>query len=70
MSKEPKVSLGETVKIGLGAERQRLTGLVYGITSYLDGSYGYCVMTSNYDGTARHTLTEYEVHKLDKKEED
>jgi len=67
MSKEPKVSLGETVKIGLGSERQRLTGLVYGITTYLDGSFGYSVMTSNYDGTQRHSLTEFEVHKLEEK---
>ena len=66
MSKEPKVSLGETVKIGLECERQCLTGLVYGVTTYLDGSFGYCVMTSSYSGTARHSLTEYEVHKLEK----
>lgn len=66
MAKEPKVSLGEIVKIGLDAERQRLTGLVFGITSYLDGSFGYSVMTSGYEGTQRHSLTEYEVHKLEK----
>ena len=69
MAKEPKVNLGDIVKIGIESERQRLTGLVFGITSYLDGSFGYSVMTSGYEGTTRHSLTEYEVHKLDKKED-
>jgi hypothetical protein len=64
MKKEPKVKLGDRVKIAAFETQTGIQGLVYGITHYIDGSYGYSVITTDYNGTSRHNVGEYEVHKV------
>jgi hypothetical protein len=65
MTKQPKVNLGDRVKISAFEDKGGPIGLVIGITHYLDGSFGYAVITSDFQSTHRHNLVEYEVHKVD-----